>query len=48
MPFILLGLFGLFLFLVVLYLVVKAAVNNSEQLKDIKVMLMRAQNEERK
>ncbi len=44
MHLILLAFFGLFLFMVIMYLVVKAAVNNSEQLKEIKVILMKAQN----
>ena len=47
MPIILLGLFGIFLFFLGMYLVVKAAVNNSELLKEIKVMLMKAQNDDK-
>lgn len=43
MPIILL-LFGIFLFFMAIYIIVKKAVNNSELLKEIKVMLMEAQN----
>ncbi len=45
MPFII-GIFVLFIFFFVMYLVVKSAVNNSELLKEIKVLLMNAQNDE--
>lgn len=45
MPIILLGLFGIFLFFLGIYLIVKAAINNSELLKEIKVMLMKSQND---
>ncbi|MCX8129954.1 MAG: hypothetical protein N3I35_07650 [Clostridia bacterium] len=48
MPILFLIIFGVFVFFVALYLIVKAAINNSEQLKEIKIMLMKAQNEENK
>lgn len=48
MPILFAVIFGLFLFFVALYLVVKAAVNNSEQLKEIKIMLMKTQNEDKR
>lgn len=47
MPIILIGLFGISVFFLIMYLVVKSAVNNSEMLKEIKVMLMKAQNEDK-
>ena len=43
---VILGLFAIFVFFFILYMVVKSAVNNSELLKEIKVMLMKAQNED--
>lgn len=39
-------LFGIFLFFLGMYVVVKTAVNNSELLKEIKIMLMKSQNED--
>lgn len=47
MPILLLVLFGIFLFFLGLYVVVKSAVNNSELLKEIKVMLMKSQNSDK-
>jgi hypothetical protein len=38
-------LFGVSIFFFALYMVVKAAVNNSEAVREIRVMLMKAQND---
>ncbi len=38
-------LFGISIFFFILYMIVKAAVNNSEAVREIRVMLMKSQND---